>query len=598
MGLSSIKKLLLPNAKEVLVRFPIPIFFAFAFTFLTLAEIHKVISFKNDILGQYLAILFCGVFSSISVKLYGESKSWKNEKSLIISVIIFAGIAFLLNSKAYMMHSLFLATGLVLSIFVAPFFLRKTEETACCHFDCAVAISIFFAAIATIILCLGASAAFASVGYLFEIKIPKKLYPDIWLIGCTFFAPYYALSCFPKKFDSPTTEQKYPKGIEFIVSYILSPLVLVYFLILYAYAAKILMQWQLPRGNVSYMVTSFGAVGVLTHLLAYPLKNSGNKCIQLVTKYFYHALIAPVILLFLAVGVRISDYGVTEQRYTILLVAVWLAVSAGYAVVTKAQKLKIVPLLLCILLIFASFGPWGAISTSANSQMSRLIGLLEKYEILQNNQIVRYEGVMPVEDNKTISSIVDYLNKTKKLDLIHLWFSNESYINTNMYRRNQTSKIMEDMGLTYISKWGRRSGGSNFSLTIEQPEKIINVKGFDYVTKPNRYVRLRDGKAWSDTLTLKQEVDLKVELNINDGIFKISDNRDHQVAFDLNVLLKNMPLQHNSKVQGNEAKKFTLNKFDDDFSTKLLLHSLQGKRESGVNIINGIRYTLLISLTK
>lgn len=104
-------------------------------------------------------------------------------------------------------------------------------EHGCCSFNTQLAGSIFFSALATIILCAGLSLALVSINYLFDVKFSNKLYENIWLIGVTFFGPFDVLSAVSKDFQPKGTG--YPKGIVFIFSYILAPLIICYLGILY-----------------------------------------------------------------------------------------------------------------------------------------------------------------------------------------------------------------------------------------------------------------------------------------------------------------------------------------------------------------------------
>jgi len=54
----------------------------------------------------------------------------------------------------------------------------------------------------------------------------------------------------------------------------LIPLVLLYIIILYAYSFKIIFQWELPKGWVSYLVTALALLGFLVQVIINPIQNT------------------------------------------------------------------------------------------------------------------------------------------------------------------------------------------------------------------------------------------------------------------------------------------------------------------------------------
>jgi hypothetical protein len=90
--------------------------------------------------------------------------------------------------------------------------------------------------------------------------------------------------------------------------------------------------------------------------------------------------------LFIAIGFRISDYGLTVSRYAILVIGIWIGFIAIYFSLGK-KNIKIIPISLCVLLSIGSFGPWGVFSLSEKNQAARLKRILEQTEMLENGQV-------------------------------------------------------------------------------------------------------------------------------------------------------------------------------------------------------------------
>src|SRR6185295_18817659 len=108
-------------------------------------------------------------------------------------------------------------------------------------------------------------------------------------------------------------------------------------------------------------VSTVALAGVFNLLLLYPAQEKKeNSWIKTYTRVFYLALFPLVFMLFLAVGKRIEQYGVTEQRYFVTALGVWILGIALYFLSGKNRSVKTVPLTLFLIALMTSFGPWGA----------------------------------------------------------------------------------------------------------------------------------------------------------------------------------------------------------------------------------------------
>ncbi len=228
------------------------------------------------------------------------------------------------------------------------------------------------------------------------------------------------------------------------------PLVVAYLAILYAYAAKILIQWELPKGQIGYLVSGYASFGVATHLLAHPLRDTGGRLVRQFHRYFYRALVVPIALLAVGTGVRVGDYGVTEGRYALTLFAVWLVGIALYHALPIRRRLLTAPLSLSLLLAAASFGPWGASAVSTRSQLGQLETLLAANGLLVDGTIVPADQAIDQQDTKRISSITDYLMRLEGRGAFRAWAADGGLdLNDEIHRR----AVLAAFGLDHISEW-------------------------------------------------------------------------------------------------------------------------------------------------
>ena len=142
---------------------------------------------------------------------------------------------------------------------------------------------------------------------------------------------------------------------------------------LYAYAAKIIITWALPKGGVSYNISLFSCFGIITYLISYPLHNE-TGIIKFFARIFFKILLLPLALLSTSIGIRVYEYGITESRYMVMLCTAWLILSCIFSF-TKYKKniIKFIYISIVTLLLIAAFLPLSTNKTiEINNQEQKL----------------------------------------------------------------------------------------------------------------------------------------------------------------------------------------------------------------------------------
>ena len=207
-------------------------------------------------------------------------------------------------------------------------FFGKEKELNFWQYNKNLFINLFLTAIFTGVLTGGVELAILAVDKLFDFNFNDRYYLET----------FYFLSIFGSSFIfneegllQLEKDGTYPVILKFFTQYILIPLLIIYAVILYFYSAKILINWELPRGWVSYLILAYAVVGILALLLVHPLKHESTASwVRIFSKVFYFTLIPLLVLLFTAIFTRILEYGYTEPRYFVLLLAIWLTLVVFY----------------------------------------------------------------------------------------------------------------------------------------------------------------------------------------------------------------------------------------------------------------------------
>lgn len=443
----------------------------------------------------WVSALSISVFLSLST--LAESRKWDFKQgvltkmgALVILIIYYYLLPdnFLSDETEPFFRYLLFFIAAHLFVSFAPF-LQNGEVKDFWAYNKTLFLRILTAALYTMVLFAGLSIAMLSLENLLEFNISGKRYSQLWIFLAGLFNTWFFLAGVPHPNQMSESERKYPGGLKIFVQYILIPLIIVYILILYAYTGKIILEWEWPIGWVANLVLSFSIAGILALLLLHPIRNQeNNRWINLFSKGYYIALIPLVVLLMLSIWVRISEYGVTVNRYFVATLAVWLAGIVMYFLIGKAKNIKVIPISLCVMALLISFGPLGAFEVSKRSQLDRFEQLLERNELLsEDHKIIKAGNIIPFEDRKQISSKLSYLIELKGHEPLQPYFEEdlEKYLSAedSTHRYNDAGKIMRLMGMEYVAEWQREdqvdTRPSNLYYLLE-PRSAIPVSGYQF----------------------------------------------------------------------------------------------------------------------
>lgn len=129
----------------------------------------------------------------------------------------------------------------------------------------------------TSVILAGTSAALGAIDLLFKTELFEFQELKIVILTLWLFTPLFFLRGIPSLNESKTILSYRPIWIKSIGLYVLIPLTSVYLSILYAYTGKIVFQWKLPDGMVSYLILSFAAFGITTLIIVYPFQKDENS---------------------------------------------------------------------------------------------------------------------------------------------------------------------------------------------------------------------------------------------------------------------------------------------------------------------------------
>lgn len=573
------------------VRFPVTLACAAGWAGITILREHYRFWFDDQQVELVQVYLLLGFFASLSATLFAEGRGWPVWRRLLLSAGG-AGLAVLIaylgstGRNAYQSPAfLFMGPGLVLLMIVAPYLRRGAENHLIWNFNLHSWTSAAFGLLVALVVGAGGAAALGALEVLFGLNIHGDWYGDVWIVSMSVIWPWQTLAGVPGGFDDAEKDAS-PRWVEYLISWLLMPLGLVYLALLYAFAVKITVQWSLPQGQVGWLVGGFAGFGLAVWHAAHPLRETGNRLVRAYFKYFHFALVVPVLLLAVGTGARVAEYGITEKRYGLVVLTLWLAGIAAWGIWKRTPKLNIAPVSFALLLILAAFGPWGASSVSIGSQLRHLESLLAEAGVLVGGKVQPGEGLADPRELKRISSIVQYMRSSGKKESLFGWLSDAG---VELEKDPWGPEILAALGLDYVDEWER---DGSFSHTADEYE-TFEVAGFDIAHR----LSLSGNKG--ETLAVGNG-SRRYRIRFDGKVFNVTvvGQPDATVDFDLDAMAERLASGEIAWDSPDWLKAMTLDAAAGGLRARLLVERMSGQSTAAGNEIDYGRAVLLVGWEK
>jgi hypothetical protein len=408
---------------HVLYRFPLAVLSSLFLTIYVMNPSFWPESWHKQAL---ISIFVINILWFVSIELIAESQKWSKAFSTTLALSVFGLIAqYLYTLSPVFPSTLLMAFGFITLIFVAPFMGKSLNREYIWYYHYKLGINAVFALLLSFIICSGIGLILISLDYLFHVILIYDQYEKLVKITVCFFMPLILMLGIPSRFNEPV-EKTQIKNVQFLLNYVMTPILLVFGLILVVYSIKIFIAQNLPRGKVAYLVACLGAFGCFAYLLGDTAKMSLSVMHKFFRKHFFHLMIIPLVLMGIGIGVRVHQYGLTISRYFVCLVFANLLIITTYSFVGSwARITRFMLIWTSSLFLLGSFGPWGIVELSSFSQFKRLQHLLEKNHILENDKILKIHPPVDLQDEVEINNTINYIIAHGNPKMLKGWFGLE-----------------------------------------------------------------------------------------------------------------------------------------------------------------------------
>ncbi len=424
---------------------------------------------------------------------------------------------------------------MVLSLFLLCFY-RRGDDVPFWNFAQRLFVALVSGILVGGILTLGIILFVQSLDWLFGM-IVDTWFPYIPTVCMVLLAPLLAMSQIPvgehKHIHQVAPFTGFNRGV---VQYLFIPLLLLYLATLYVYVAKILFTWQLPVGWVCYLVSASMLGMVILIFISFPVQyEQGTSFFKSLTRWLPLAMLPLLALMSVAIGRRLSDYGITVARLYVVVFNLWCYAVCIGLLLCRNRRIWWVPASFAALLLLLSVGPWSI----PNVTEKRLLGEVREAFVksgvkqlpLAGAQYAQWLTTVDKETAKSIDSKLYYLQMAYDFDSTLGIVDKDALVGSIHSGRDVGDAVIEDASLRYYNN------SENLMRNIPVPDgykHMTAVQGVEFVEQHGNRIVL-DVHAWMTEsvttfrfeATLNQFADRDIERNHHNSVEPlILDNGD------------------------------------------------------------------------
>ncbi|MCQ2125910.1 MAG: DUF4153 domain-containing protein [Bacteroidaceae bacterium] len=434
MTIAGMAAKLAAGIRECVGRFPLTVAFAVVLTVVGIVLNHV----PSDAVGQEVQFFLywypaTAMMLSLGLSLLGEERPFRIPS--IAAYVLWAGIWVLMsryqdvmNRQPYVLIFAALLVLAVISVIVLPFIGRK-EDMPMWNFSLTVGCTAVVALLVALVLWGGMSLLLLSFEKLFGLNVDSDLYEDLACFSFFLVAPMLVLQGVPSGQDKHNAALAVmPAFLRGAVRYLFIPLVSLYFITLYCYAVKIIANWTLPDGWVSYLVSASMLLVVLLQLAVRPYRQDrtfGGFAVRLVCVWMPRLMLPLLVLMSVGIVRRVSDYGITVSRAYLIAFNLWCYVACIILWLKNDDRimwLALTPVVLFILLSVFPVNVSSAVRDSMLRQVRSAMAVSGRADVPMDADAYReWLAGLDRETAFKVDSKLDYLRSRYPRDVIGLF---------------------------------------------------------------------------------------------------------------------------------------------------------------------------------
>ena len=539
-------KNILPDMKKGVERFPLTILCGIIVFLLSVYVIENSDMKNHNLLSEIhkmLTLIGLSLPLTAALELIREKYLSDKNKCIIRVLNVVITVIFIIFYRFYYLNGKdkagililnniekLIATGIIffLLFLLVPIIGKKDEEEK--YFQ-SVVVDKTVTILYSMVLFLGLTAVFLTVDGLSLIKLKEQIYIEIWLFVVFVFAMIFFASKL-KKVDENLEEYEIHKIFRFLIYFIVIPLITIYTGILYIYFGKMLITKSWPQGLVSHLILWYTIFSLFIMIMVTPMREK-DLVAKIFKNYFPFVSVPLLILSIVSISKRISQYGVTELRYFIVLLGIWLI----FCMVSSIFKARLSVILISLIAVvyISVFSPINNRRITIMSQNKRLERILIKHGLLKDGKLVKNSGLNETQKYE-ITDVLNYILgiRDKKDGVGNLYpFGKED---GKPYKKIE--EFEKEIGIDDSWYKYKYSASEYFTVFVinenmlnNQNNNIEEVKGYEYI------ISGLDGYNFQENSVKEYYGKYPVKISKN-NISVYNENKEELIKIEISEILK------------------------------------------------------------
>lgn len=275
----------------------------------------------------------------------------------------------------YVPDGSFLAFSWLLGLLLLGLGSRKMDNRTFVAHAIHVVKQLSFGVLIVGVLNMAIIAIYFSISFLFGLKgeIIEEIMMFIWLV----IAPQI---CFTLVREGEDEVNDLGKILTILFNYILSPAVIIYTAILYVYFITIAIAWDLPKGNVAWMVIGFISVALVGLMSQSVL---AKRYYDWYYRYFTWIALPPLVMFWVGSLYRIRLYSFTDSRWYLLVAGLLMTLYVLMLLNERTRRYQLMALIMAVAIILSTYVPGiSAHDIGLRCQTQRMLEIADELQIL------------------------------------------------------------------------------------------------------------------------------------------------------------------------------------------------------------------------
>lgn len=341
--------------------------------------------------------------------------------------------------------------------------------------------SLFISTLLSIVVWLGVSLIIFSIFMLFGLRGMDEYILKAMALTLGTLNLWMFLNNFPSESNEDLWEEP-SFGLK-ILNNILIPIEIIFSLVLIAYFVKIIAQGVMPLRIVCYLALVYGILAFFIIFFSPERRRNSNKLIR-----FYLPCTSLVFLglMYYTMGHRIAHFGLTENRYYVIVIGIYLTLFMVYNMIFNRKSNVISIAVLSIFILISTLGPINSYNMALNSQAKRFDKILKDNNISLDKSDVDVSKLSKADKNN-LSSILNYfkhrdelgrLQENRNIDLTKLQGEVGEKIIMENYQIYHYSRL-DSMDISSFKEMKRVSSDavSEFKVDVQDEKVIFSFNG-------------------------------------------------------------------------------------------------------------------------